>query len=268
MPFPALAISLASGLLTVLPAASITGPTAGEPVQAGPITVTLVKVPAGTFTMGTDASDLKCLQACLPAHPVTLSHAFWLGAVPVTQGQWQTVMGNNPSRFKLAGADAPVEQVSWNDAQAFIAKLNTVQSAWTFRLPTEAEWEYACRAGDPAESYGSADAIAWHRLNSNQTSHPVGQLQPNAFGLYDMLGNVCQWCQDWYGEYSAAPASDPQGPAQGEHRVYRGSGWNLPAAYARAAIRGRLGQGDNFRNLGLRLCATPGQKPAAKAAHD
>ena len=266
MSFPTLAIGLVSGLLTALPQpAAPPAPApgqAGELVTVGQIALTLVKVPAGTFTMGTDATELKCLEVSRPVHPVTLTQAFWLGAVPVTQGQWQAIMGNNPSRFAQAGPDAPVEQVSWDEAQRFIARLNEAQTHWTFRLPTEAEWEYACRAGSQAESYGPADKIAWHSLTSAKTTHPVGQLKPNGFGLYDMLGNVCQWCQDWVGAYSASPASDPQGPAEGKYRVYRGSGWNLPASYARAAIRGTMGQADRFRNLGLRLCAT--RKPGPK----
>jgi formylglycine-generating enzyme required for sulfatase activity len=126
-------------------------------------------------------------------HKVTISKDFWIGQFPVTQQQWQEVMGNNPSYCRSAGPDAPVEQVSWNDAQVFIAKLNGGQTRWTVRLPTEAEWEYASRAGTTEETYGPLDDIAWHKSNNSGSTHPVGQKVPNAFGLYDkpIIGDSC-----------------------------------------------------------------------------
>ena len=164
----------------------------------------LIQIPAGSFTMGTARSTGNEQQ-----HPVTISRDFWMGKFPVTQGQWQAVMGNNPSNHWKAGTEAPVEQVSWEDAQKFLLKLNERQLEWTFRLPTEAEWEYACRAGTEGETYGPLDAIAWYFENSGYTTHPVGQKKPNAFGLHDMIGNVKQWCQDLYDgpRYSNIPSA-------------------------------------------------------------
>jgi formylglycine-generating enzyme required for sulfatase activity len=164
----------------------------------------IVKVPAGTFRMGSDqvihADDAwNPCSACSPrneverpVHQVTISKDFWMGQFDVTQKQWQDVMGNNPSFNLAAGPDAPVEQVSWRDVQSFLAKANAMQDAWMVRLPTEAEWEYAARAGSTGETYGPLEETAWYKDNSGRTTHPVGQKKPNAFGLYDMLGNVWQ----------------------------------------------------------------------------
>ena len=220
--------------------------------RVGNASLPLVQIPAGSFQMGTPGNTGDERQ-----HPVSLSRDVWIGKFPVTQGQWQAVMGNNPSNFKNAGADAPVEQVSWDDAQQFLAKLNGLQGQFTFRLPTEAEWEYACRAGTEGVRYGDLDAIAWYDQNSGKTTHPVGQKQPNAFGLYDMNGNVWQWCQDWYGDgyYSQSPSTDPQGPASGQYRVCRGGSWNNHATYVRSASRGLFTPDFRFSRLGLRVCA-------------
>jgi formylglycine-generating enzyme required for sulfatase activity len=177
----------------------------------------IVEIPAGTFRMGTDQvlkadGHWKTCSNCparndveRPVHRVTLSEEFWMGQFPVTQREWQEVMGNNPSDFQGAGPGAPVEQVSWKDAQAFLAKVNTIQVRWTVRLPTEAEWEYAARAGSTTETYGPLDDIAWYGGNGSHATHPVGQKLPNAFDVYDMLGNVWQWCQDRFGPYSSEP---------------------------------------------------------------
>ena len=160
-------------------------------------------------------------------HEVTITKPFYMGKYVVTQEQYEAIMGNNPSHFK--GAQNPVEMVSWDDAQAFCQKLSK-KSGKTVRLPTEAEWEYACRAGTSTKYY-SGDSeedlkrVAWYEANSNDTTHPVGQKEPNKFGLYDMHGNVWQWCQDWYGDYTANEVADPQGPAQGASRVLRGGSW-------------------------------------------
>jgi len=188
-----------------------------------------------------------------PVHEVRLSHPFWLGREPVTQAQWEAVMADTPSNFR--GADLPVEQVSWEHCQQFLARLNGLGQG-TFRLPTEAEWEYACRAGGTGERYGALAAIAWYDGNSANRTRPVGQRQPNAFGLYDMLGNVCQWCQDWYGDYPAEPVTNPQGPASGTNRVFRGSGWNESAPNVRASARGRSYPADRDYDLGLRIVRT------------
>jgi len=179
---------------------------------------------------------------------VTISKPFYLGATEVTQAQYQAVMGANPSRVKDPAA--PVENVSWNDAAEFCKKLSE-RTRQTVRLPTEAEWEYACRAGtQTAFSFGDDPSAlgdyAWHLGNSDGRSHPVGQKKPNAWGLYDMHGNVWEWCADWYGEYPKDAATDPSGPASGAARVLRGGSWLFgdPACfrcayrYAAPAYRG------------------------------
>ena len=218
--------------------------------------IELVRIPSGTFTMGSadGGGDEK------PPHAVTLTQAFWMGKFPVTQRQWQEVMGNNPSSFGRVGSDAPVEQVSWDDAQQFLTKLNGMQSQWTFRLPTEAEWEYACRAGTEGVRYGDLNAIAWHEGNSGKTTHIVGQKQPNAFGLYDMNGNVFQWCQDWYGStyYEVSPSVDPQGPLSPvfpSYRVLRGGAWNFGATRVRSAFRDRRYPDGRYYSFGFRVVA-------------
>ena len=209
-------------------------------VQAGTTRFVLVQVPAGSFEMGPSRG----------VQSVTISRDFWLGKFEVTQGQWQAVMGNNPSEFKNAGPDAPVEHVSWIDVQQFITKLNGLQSVWTFRLPTEAEWEYACRADAVGDSLEPLEAIAWNKGNSGETTHPVGQKQPNAFGLHDLLGNVSEWCQDRYGDYPGGPLTDPQGPATGQDRVMRGGSWDWEPSMIRSTHRGR-GVPDMRRYVGV-----------------
>jgi len=216
----------------------------------------MVKIPAGTFLMGSADGENGREVREGPQHQVTMSRTFWVGKYPVTQKQWQELMGNNPGRFQKVGPDAPVENVSWDDAQAFIQKLNERQREWTYRLPTEAEWEYACRAGTPGPRYGDLDAIAWYDKNSGGTTHPVGQKKPNAFGLCDMNGNVWQWCQDYYGDYGIAPVTDPQGPSSGQGRVVRGGSWLSDAAGIRSASRGFDSPEYRGNWLGFRVCAT------------
>ena len=150
----------------------------------------LVEIPGGSFDMGSTVGPGEA-----PVHRVSV-RSFWMGVTEVTQAQWQAVMGSNPSHFKEAGPDAPVEMVGWDEAQAFVRKLNEREPGWRYRLPSEAEWEYACLAGTAKDPYGPAEAIAWIKENSGGTTHPVGLKQPNAFGLYDMFGNVPEWTQD------------------------------------------------------------------------
>jgi len=190
-----------------------------------------------------------------PAHAVTLTKAFYLGRFEVTQEQYAQVMGTNPSSFK--GPNLPVEgMVSWDDAKDFCRKASTILSrdrkgavgpladarGSEFRLPTEAEWEFACRAGTTTAYYsGDTEAdlgrAAWYGANCNGTTHPVGQKEPNAWGLYDMHGNVWEWCEDWYEEYPIGAATDPKGPATGTARVLRGGSWSSNPAICRAAFR-------------------------------
>ncbi len=218
----------------------------------------LVSIPAGEFMMGSNKSaDEK------PVHRVQLG-AFRLGKTEVTQGLWQALMGENPSNFKK-GNNYPVEPVSWDDCIKFINKLNDLTDG-SFRLPTEAEWEYACRAGTSGDRYGDLDEIAWYGGNSGGETNPVGKKQPNAWGLYDMLGNVWEWCQDMYDEnfYSNSPAQNPLagivkfgGKISGGFRVIRGGSWVLVAGSVRAAVRSRSDPGDRYYSiLGFRLART------------
>jgi formylglycine-generating enzyme len=160
-------------------------------------------IPPGTFWMGSPNDDPERFEREKPQHQVRLSEGFWLFDTPCTQGLWEAVMGENPSRFQ--GVNRPVENVSWEDCQAFIIKVNEQIAGLHLRLPTEAQWEYACRAGTQEPRYDSdVDAIAWYAANSDGETHDVGQKHPNTWGLYDMLGNVDEWVQDWYGDYTAA----------------------------------------------------------------
>jgi formylglycine-generating enzyme required for sulfatase activity len=214
-----------------------------------------VLIPAGTFKMGSDTGD----QDERPVHQVTISKAFYMGKYEVTQGQWQTVMGTNPSASP-GDANRPVEQVSWNEAQTFLSKLNAMEGVQLYRLPTEAEWEYAARAGSTT-IYGFGNdpkqlgEYAWYRSNSGHRTHPVGQKRPNAWGLYDVLGNVWEWVQDWDGKYLAGPVTDPKGPGTGTYRMRRGCGWNNEANVCRVANRySVIGYRDDF--LGFRVVRT------------
>lgn len=231
--------------------------------------VAIVRIPAGTFLMGSNlnikADDYwkPCTNCAArndverPVHQVTISKDFWMGQFDITQEQWQAVMDNNPSHAQAAGPKAPVEQVSWKDVQVFLAKVNAMHTHWTVRLPTEAEWEYAARAGTSGETYGPLGAIAWNGGNSSGSTHPVGQKLPNAFGLYDMLGNVWQWCQDWFGPYSSGAVTDPRGAETGEKRVTRGGCYYCDAVHERAARRNRDLEDHLSQNIGFRIVAVP-----------
>ena len=160
-----------------------------------------------------------------PVTRVRISRAFELGKHEVTQADWEAVMGSNPSHFDKCGGDCPVEGVSWDDVQEFIGRLNALEGEVRYRLPTEAEWEYAARAGTSGDRYaGDLDAIAWCGEGVDSNTHPVGQKVPNAFEMHDMLGNVYEWVQDWYGGYPGDSATDPRGSASGSYRVFRGGG--------------------------------------------
>lgn len=213
----------------------------GEKVWTDPVTGMVFHwIPDGTFLMGDQFEEGS--QDEQPVHEVTLD-SFWLGKYPVTQGVWMQVMGSNPAYFKK-GDDYPVEQVSWDDVQQFIAKLNGLGTA-QFRLPTEAEWEYACRSGGETERFsGSADpdSVAWYVENSDESTFPVGQKAPNGLGLHDMSGNVWEWCEDWFDDMAYAKAGartkNPlrQNDASGEH-VLRGGSWSDQPQFLRATFR-------------------------------
>ena len=198
--------------------------------------------PAGTFTMGAPTSEEGLYNET--QHEVTLTKGFWMLETEVTQKQWKAVMGTNPSFFK--GDDLPVESVSWNDCQEFCEKTG-------LQLPTEAQWEYACRAGTTDAYAGNLDEMAWYRDNSGSKTHPVGTKKPNAWGLYDMHGNVWEWCQDRYGDYPSGSITDPTGSSSGSLRVIRGGSWSYYARDCRSAYRGGSEPGDRGNYLGFRV---------------
>jgi formylglycine-generating enzyme required for sulfatase activity len=203
-----------------------------------------VWIPPGRFTMGCSPGDSECGNDETPPHAVTITKGFWLGQTPVTQAAYQRVTGKNPSNFK--GSNLPVETVSWDEAQRYCKAIGG-------RLPTEAEWEYAARAGSAGARYGSLDDIAWYVGNSGDKPHEVGQKQPNAFGLYDMLGNVWQWMADWLGfDYPSAAVTDPSGPASGLLRAARGGSWDLNPRDERASNRAAFPPGIRGRAVGFR----------------
>lgn len=224
--------------------------------------IEMVGIEPGTFIMGSPSNE-SGRSDDENQHEVTLTQGYWLGKYEVTQGQWESLMGSNPSEFKNAGKNAPVETVSWEDTQEFIKKLNARERAagrlpegYVYGLPTEAQWEYACRAGTSSRYYfgndeGQLGDYAWY--NSGSVTHPVGQKQPNAWGLYDMSGNVYEWCEDWYGHYPTGPVTNPVGPASGSNRVLRGGSWIYYAKDCRSADRGRNTPSDRFNDLGFRL---------------
>jgi formylglycine-generating enzyme required for sulfatase activity len=205
------------------------------------------RIPAGSFDMGSNAKTSFDQQ---PIHRVIISRAFELQTTEVTQAQWRAVMGNNPSHFQAD--NLPVEQVSWDDAQEFIRRLNALDMAKGYRLPTEAEWEYACRAGTTGPGFDLSD-VAWWHANSEDRTHPVGQRRPNAWGLYDMLGNVWELCADWKDSYPAGPVTDPTGPAGGYYKVSRGGSWFDVASGANPTFRSVPAPDYRGNSLGFRL---------------
>jgi formylglycine-generating enzyme required for sulfatase activity len=218
------------------------------------IGIKLNKIPAGTFTMGEGDN----------AHKVTLTQPFYLGVTEVTNAQWKAVMGNVPSTWK--DDDCPVEQVSWEEAVSFCEKLSSLSAeraaGRVYRLPTEAEWEYTCRAGTTTSySFGNDELLlgdfAWFDGNAGSGTHAVGQKRPNAWGLYDMHGNVWEWCSDWFGDYPGNAVSDPQGVASGSRRVRRGGGWHSSAEICRSADRHRSGPSNPGNDVGFRLALSP-----------
>ena len=209
----------------------------------------MVYVSGGTFIMGGDESSDQT-----PTHSVTLS-SYYICKYEVTQALWRAVMGSNPSKFK--GDNLPVEQVSWNDCQTFINRLNNYTGR-NFRLPTEAEWEFAARGGNYSRRYKYSGSnyigdVAWYADNSGNRTHPVGTKQANELGLYDMSGNVWEWCSDWYGSYSSYSQSNPTGATSGFGRVERGGNWCGLARYCCSSHRSYYAPGFRYSGLGLRL---------------
>ena len=206
--------------------------------------------PAGTFTMGSPSSEPD-RNDDETQHSVTLTRGFWMLETEVTQAMWKSVMGTDPSDFE--GAQNPVERVSWHECDDFCKKLSS-KLRLTVSLPTEAQWEYACRAGTTGAYAGDLGEMGWYDEDFNTGStHPVGQKKPNAWGLYDMHGNVWEWCQDWYGSYTTSPTSDPTGPNSGSYRVFRGGSWYHGARLCRSAYRNGNLPDSRFDRLGFRL---------------
>ncbi len=222
-----------------------------EPVTG----MVFVWVEGGCYEMGCGDWTDSCGSDESPVHEVCVD-GFWMGKYEVTQGQWQQIMGSNPSYFKT-GDNYPVETVSWNDCQNFINKLNS-QSGSTFRLPTEAEWEYAARSGGREEKYAGGndlDGLGWYSSNSGSHTHEIGTKAANGLGIYDMSGNVYEWCQDWYAfnYYAGSPRDNPKGPSTGSYRVSRGGAWSHNAQNCRAAKRYNGGPDRKYDNMGFRV---------------
>ena len=222
------------------------------------VSIDMVKVEAGTFMMGA-TSEMKDPDIDeKPVHQVTLTNDYYMGKYEVTQALWEAVMGSNPSKYK--GDNLPVEMVSWNDCQEFISKLNSMTGR-KFRLPTEAEWEYAARGGKKSRSYqysGSSNIsdVAWYDENCGSTTRAVGTKRPNELGIYDMSGNVWEWCHDWYSSYSSLSQMNPIGAISGACRVRRGGSWDNSVWYSRSSSRSYDTSDYSRINLGLRLALT------------
>ena len=221
--------------------------------------IKFIFIPSGCFQMGNPKPPTDQTVGESPSHKVCIDKPFYLGETEVTQRQWQDVMGNNPSKNKVE--DKPVDRVSWNDVQDFLSKLNAKASDNAFRLPTEAEWEYAARAGSDddysfGDSPGSLATYAWFgNLGYKGSPHEVAQKEPNAWGLYDMHGNVWEWVQDWYDGtyYSTSPGNSPQGPEMGKYRVYRGGSYIGKAINLRSSVRFSALPTTRTHDLGFRL---------------
>ena len=234
----------------------------------------LVLISKGTFMMGSPESE-EGRRENESQHEVTISNDYYLGAYEVTQTQYQTVIGNNPSCYQGAlvgnqNADLPVENVSLDDAVEFCKKLSELpeekKAGRVYRLPTEAQWEYACRAGSKTiysfdDEEGLLPEYGWFKRNSSQRTHTVGLLEPNAWGLYDMHGNVWEWCSDWYGEYPKGAVSDPTGPTMGTDRVNRGGCWLYLAANCRSASRNWAKSSYQDGLLGFRVALSSSRIP-------
>ena len=248
---------------TVPTARQTATPVAGDTreIEVAPgVKMTFVWVAPGSFKMGSDNSDADSDEK--PVHQVTLTRGYWIGKYEVTQKEWQSVMGSNPSNFK--GDRLPVEQVSWDDCQEYVKKVNDYLSQrgeeLRVRLPTEAEWEFAARGGTESRGFkysgsDNLDEVAWYNGNSGNKTHEVGTKAANELGIHDMSGNVYEWCADWYGSYSSGSVTDPPGPGSGDGRVRRGGCWCDPAGSCRSAGRNRSWPAGRDNDLGVRLAS-------------
>ena len=247
-----------------------TGPRIGENFTLDRPTLTLIWIAPGTFLMSSThgaGDDTR----------VTLTRGFWLGQTEVTQGQWQALMERVPIPSHFKGSDRPVEQVAWELVMEFCQHLTEREHAagrlpegYRYTLPTEAQWEYACRAGSTGIYAGDLAAMAWYDANSGGETHPVAQKRPNAWGLYDMHGNVQEWCADWYRGYPGGDVRDPTGPSTGQFHVLRGGNWGLAAGTCRSAFRHWYPGGGSNAGIGFRLALAfqDNPPPADKAGRD
>lgn len=239
-------------------------PSAGNNFTLAAPPIAMLWVEPGTFLMsGTHGAGDDTL--------VTLTRGYWLGRTEVTQSQWRAVMDYFPLPSRFKGSEHPVEQVGWATAMSFCARLNERERAagrlpegYEYSLPTEAQWEYACRAGTTGIYAGELDAMAWYLANSEGQTQPVAQKQPNAWGFFDLHGNVREWCADWYGAYAGGSVSDPAGVPTGQFRVFRGGAWSDNAGGCRAALRGWAAGTFPHMSTGFRIALAP-VRPAAQA---
>jgi formylglycine-generating enzyme required for sulfatase activity len=239
-------------------------PSAPSPHIVPDLNLTLVWIAPGTFRMGSAPDEGHRHPSEGPARGVTLTQGFWLGKTEGTQAQYAALSGTHPSRFTAVGPDAPVERVSWLGATEFCRQLTArertagrLPAGYVYDLPTEAQWEYACRAGTTGDYAGLPDAMAWHKDNNGETTHPVARQEPNAWGLHDMAGNVLEWCRDWFGDYPRGAQTDPTGPVSGHFRIARGGSWRVAATSGRSAARGGGSPGREDYTLGFRLAFVP-----------
>jgi formylglycine-generating enzyme required for sulfatase activity len=231
----------------------------------------LIWVEPGTFVMGSPSHEPERNKAEGPETRVILTQGFWLGKTEVTQAQYEAIAGENPSTFKSAGPNAPVERVSWIDALNFCRKLTErergagrLPEGYAYTLPTEAQWEYAHRAGSTGAYSGEPEVSSWNKSNSGETTHPVGTKRPNAWGFHDMAGNVAEWCLDWYGSYPGGEVVDPTGPERGYYRMARGGSWRTDARLGRAAARSGGSEGRLDYTMGFRIALSPARNRDVK----
>lgn len=242
-------------------------PEPGEGFVVPALELPMIWVEPGSFVMGSPPDEPRRDKSEGPQTHVTLTRGFWLGKTEVTQAAYEAIAGSNPSRFHEAGPNAPVERVSWNEAIDFCEKLTKRERAagrlptgYAYTLPTEAQWEFAYRAGSTAAYPTPPDQSAWHDANSGGTTRPVAQLQPNAWGFHDLGGNVLEWCLDWYGPYPGGKTVDFAGPSRGHFRMARGGSWRTGADILRSAARAGGSPDRQDYTLGFRIALAPEPK--------
>jgi formylglycine-generating enzyme required for sulfatase activity len=247
-----------------MPRDGATAPEAAANRVIPKLNLELIWVAPGSFTMGSPNTEPERNKAEGPQTRVTLTKGYWLAKTETTQAQYEAVAGTNPSTFKEAGPNAPVDHVSWIDAMKFCRLLTESERAagrlperYVYTLPTEAQWEYACRAGTTDAYAGDPSAMAWIDTNSEGTTHPVGTKRPNAWGFHDMAGNVLEWCLDWYGPYPGGSVTDPTGPERGHYRTARGGSWRVEARVGRSAARSGGSPARLDYTLGFRVALVP-----------